>query len=56
LFVLQSNNYKELQQHINCVENLAEFEKQYQNKLQNIRAFELEKEKYTRFMIMGVKK
>ncbi len=56
LFVLQSNNYKELQQHINCVENLEQFTKQYESRLENIRAFELQKEKYTRFMIMGVKK
>ena len=56
LFVLQSNNYKELQQHINCVENLEKFTEQYESRLENIRAFELQKEKYTRFMIMGVKK
>tara|TARA_Y100001937_G_scaffold127992_1_gene201966 strand:+ start:215 stop:847 length:633 start_codon:yes stop_codon:yes gene_type:complete len=56
LFVLQSNNYKELQQHINCVENLEQFTKQYESRLENIRPFELQKEKYTRFMIMGVKK
>jgi hypothetical protein len=56
LFVLQSNNYKDLQQHINCVENLEQFTKQYESRLENIRPFELQKEKYTRFMIMGVKK
>jgi len=56
LFVLQSNNYTEIQQHINCVSGLDQFTEQYDSRLENIRAFELEKEKYTRFMIMGVKK
>jgi hypothetical protein len=56
LFVLQSNNYTEIQQHINCVSDLDQFTEQYDSRLENIRAFELEKEKYTRFMIMGVKK
>lgn len=56
LFVLQSNNYTEIQQHINCVRNLDHFRNQYKTSLENIRAFELEKEKYTRFMIIGVKK
>lgn len=56
LFVLQSNNYTEIQQHINCVENLDRFVEQYDGRLENIRAFQLEKEKYVRFMIMGVKK
>jgi hypothetical protein len=56
LFVLQSNNYNQLQQHINCVRNLDHFKNQYKTRMENIRAYELQKEKYTRFMIIGVKK
>ena len=56
LFVLQSNNYREIQQHINCVDSLDMFEKQYESRLEKVRTFELHKEKYTRYMLIGVKK
>ena len=56
LFVLQSNDYKEVTQHINCVNNLEEFLAQYQDVLTNTRLYEKDMGKYKRFMIMGVRK
>lgn len=56
LFVLQSNDYVEVSQHINCVESLDSFVKQYDHLLNNIRSFEKDMGKYKRFMIMGTKK
>tara|TARA_B100000780_G_scaffold255861_1_gene204710 strand:- start:119 stop:532 length:414 start_codon:yes stop_codon:yes gene_type:complete len=56
LFVLQSNNYTEIQQHINCVEDLDTFVNQYTDSLTNIRYYKKDMGKYTRFMILGVKK
>ena len=56
LFVLQSNNMKEIQQHINCVKNVEQFTEQYKGRLEKIRAYELDKQRYKRFMIIGVKK
>tara|TARA_B100000959_G_C14975187_1_gene621282 strand:- start:123 stop:758 length:636 start_codon:yes stop_codon:yes gene_type:complete len=58
LVVLQSNDYEELDQHINCVKDLTTFVKQYENKLEKIQAFSLyiTKEDYNRFMILGVRK
>ncbi len=56
LFVLQSNNYVEVSQHINCVKDLDTFVKQYESHLNNIRFYEKDMGKYTRFMIIGVKK
>ena len=41
LVVLQSNDYEELDQHINCVKDLTTFVKQYENKLEKIQAFSL---------------
>jgi len=55
LFVLQSNNYTEIQQHINCVEDLDTFVNQYTDSLTNIRYYKKDMGKYTRFMILGVK-
>ena len=52
LFVLQSNDYKEVTQHINCVNNLEEFLAQYQDVLTNTRLYEKDMGKYKRFMIM----
>jgi len=56
LFVLQSNNMSYVQQHINCVDSLQVFEKQYESRLDKVRAYELHKEKYTRYMLIGVKR
>ena len=56
LFVLQSNNMNYVQQHINCVDSLQMFEKQYESRLHKVRAYELHKEKYTRYMLIGVKR
>jgi len=56
LFVLQSNDYVEVPQHVNCVKDLDSFEEQYARHLNNIRAYEKDMGKYKRFMIMGVKK
>ena len=56
LFVLQSNDYEEIPQHVNCVENLEVFVQQYDPHLNNIRSFEKDMGKYKRFMIIGTKK
>jgi len=56
LFVLQSNNYTEVAQHVNCVDSLEDFVNQYTSSLANIRSYEKDMGKYTRFMILGVKK
>jgi len=56
LFVLQSNDYVEVPQHVNCVENLEVFVQQYDPLLNNIRSFEKDMGKYKRFMIIGTKK
>ena len=55
LVVLQSNNYKEIAQHVNCVENVEEFANQYVGKLRNIKFFEKDFVKYKRFMVIGTK-
>lgn len=56
LFVLQSNNYTEIPQHINCDDSLEKFAGRYHGVLDNVREYEKDMKKYTRFMIMGVKK
>jgi hypothetical protein len=56
LFVLQSNNYRQLQQHVNCVDSLDSFVKQYSDVLEKIRFYEKDMGKYTRYMLIGVKK
>jgi hypothetical protein len=56
LFVLQSNDMRYVQQHINCVDSLQMFEEQYESRLEKVRAYELHKEKYTRYMLIGVKR
>lgn len=54
LVALQSNNYFEIKDHINCVNSLDEFKQQAP--LNNIiYEGELELEKYTRYMIIGYK-
>jgi hypothetical protein len=51
--ILQSNNYTELEEHVNCSETLGEFEKKSKLKIEV--AKELELTKYKRFMIIGTK-
>jgi hypothetical protein len=54
LVVLQSNNYFEIDDHVNCVKDLNQFKQQAP--LSNIiYEGELELEKYTRFMLIGYK-
>ena len=55
LFVLQSNNYIEVDEHINCSISLGEFAERYENKLKNCQTYELNMDKYTRFMLIGTK-
>ena len=55
LFVLQSNNYIEVDEHINCSISLREFAERYENKLKNCETYELNMDKYTRFMLIGTK-
>ena len=54
LIVLQSNNYFELEEHINCAIDLEDFKRM--SRLNVIWAGEYPTEKYTRFMIIGKKK
>ena len=54
LVALQSNNYFEIEDHVNCVNSLDEFKQQAP--LSNIiYEGELELEKYTRYMLIGYK-
>jgi hypothetical protein len=55
LVVLQSNNYKEIGQHINCVDTVEDFANQYVGKLKNIKFYEKDFVKYKRFMVIGTK-
>ena len=55
LFVLQSNNYIEVDEHINCSISLGKFAERYENKLKNCETYELNMDKYTRFMLIGTK-
>jgi len=55
LVVLQSNDYKEVSQHINCVESVEDFANQYVGKLRNIKFYEKDFIKYKRFMVIGTK-
>lgn len=54
LIVIQSNNYSELEEHINCATNLNDFIKQ--SKLKVLFSAELKLPKYDRYMIIGNKK
>ena len=49
---LQSNNYREIEDHTNCVDSADELADQYKVK-DIIFAGDLEFEKYTRFMVIG---
>lgn len=55
LIVLQSNNYREIGQHVNCVDTMENFANQYVGKLRNIKFYEKDFVKYKRFMIIGTK-
>lgn len=55
LVVLQSNNYREVAQHINCVDTMEHFANQYVGKLRNIKFYEKDFVKYKRFMVIGTK-
>ena len=50
--VLQSNNYEEIEEHINCVNSSEELAEQY-NVSEVYYSGELEFDKYTRFMVIG---
>jgi hypothetical protein len=54
LIVIQSNNYSELEEHINCASDLNDFIKQ--SKLQVLFSDTLKLPKYDRYMIIGRKK
>lgn len=51
IVVLQSNNYYEIEEHINCKDSLEHFCSSYH--LNIIESMELEREKYNRFMLVG---
>ena len=54
LVVIQSNDYYEVEEHVNCVKDIAEFT--IKAPMQNILySGELKLDKYTRFMIIGYK-
>jgi len=56
LIVLQSNNYSQIQEHVNTVKDLQEFVSQYQSRLINIEMYEKDFLEYKRFMIIGIKR
>lgn len=53
LIVVQSNNYRDLQEHVNCSDTLQEFEQK--SNLKIIFSDTLALQKYNRFMIIGYK-
>ena len=55
LVVLKSNNYKEIKEHINCVDTKEDFANQYVSKLRNMKIYEKDFIKYKRFMVIGTK-
>ena len=55
LIVLQSNNYKKINEHINCVDTKEDFANQYVSKLRNMKIYEKDFIKYKRFMVIGTK-
>ena len=52
IVVLQSNNYREIQDHVNCVDSCEELADQY-NVIEEYYSGQLQFEKYTRYMIIG---
>ena len=55
LVVLQSNNYKEINEHVNCSDSLEDFANLYVSKLRNMKIYQKDFIKYKRFMIIGTK-
>ena len=55
LVVLQSNNYKEVAEHVNTVDTVEDFANQYVSKLRNMKIYEKDFVKYKRFMVIGTK-
>ena len=55
LVVLQSNNYKEVIEHVNTVDTVEDFANQYVSTLRNIKIYDKDFVKYKRFMIIGTK-
>ena len=51
--ILQSNNYFEHKEHVNCMQSLSDFERK--SNLRVTEKAELELEKYTRYMLIGRK-
>ena len=54
IVVLQSNNFKDNKEHLNCMDDLAEFKRK--SKLKVDLEEELELPKYKRFLICGRKR
>ncbi len=52
LVVLQSNNYFDLEEHINCKNNIGEFE--WSVNIETLYRGELDMGKYTRYMLIGL--
>lgn len=50
--ILQSNNYHEIEEHVNCVDSPEELAEQY-NVTEIFYSGELQFEKYTRYMVIG---
>ena len=54
LVIFQSNNYKEIKEHVNCKNSLDEFKNSFVlNK--TLYSGELRLDKFTRYMIIGIK-
>lgn len=54
IVAVQSNNYREVEDHINCVDSAEELAEQYE--IHNVMySGKLEFENYTRFMVIGIK-
>ena len=56
LVVLQSNNYKDCNQHINISEDINEFRNRYTDKLDNVRAYVKPFINYDRYMVIGTRR
>ncbi len=52
LVILQSNNYFDLEEHINCKNNIGEFE--WSVNIETLYRGELDMGKYTRYMLIGL--
>ena len=56
LVVLQSNNYKDCNQHINISNDINEFRSLYTDKLDNVRAYVKPFINYDRYMVIGTRR